>query len=216
MAKSYDQYCPIAQALDAVGERWSLLIVRELVEEGPQRYTDLLEGLQGCSTNVLAARLRDLEAAGIVTRERLPPPAASTVYVLTDEGLRLRRALAELALWGARRMGRPGPELERGWLSGALRSAIAPLAPSARVAFVIDDDAVSLMDGGVESGVAPGARAVLRGTAEGFYRALVEGELGALEIEGDADALVELAGRLGARPVVDPDPQSVLTASPSA
>ena len=76
MAKHYDQYCPVAHSLDVVGDRWALLVVRELMQ-GPKRYTDLAEGLPGIGTNILAARLRDLEAAGVVTKKTLPPPAAS-------------------------------------------------------------------------------------------------------------------------------------------
>src|SRR5258706_4681907 len=76
MAKHYDQYCPVAHALDVVGDRWALLVVRELMQ-GPKRYTDLAEGMPGIGTNILAARLRDLEAAGIVSTKTLPPPAAS-------------------------------------------------------------------------------------------------------------------------------------------
>jgi DNA-binding HxlR family transcriptional regulator len=81
MAKRYDQYCPVAHALELIGERWALLVVRELMR-GPKRYTDLAESL-GIGTNILAARLRDLEACGVVTRRQLPPPAASRVYELT-------------------------------------------------------------------------------------------------------------------------------------
>ena len=71
--RCYEQYCPIAHALDLVGERWSLLVVRELMR-GPKRYTDLADHLPGIGTNILAARLRDLEANGIVAKRRLPPP----------------------------------------------------------------------------------------------------------------------------------------------
>jgi DNA-binding HxlR family transcriptional regulator len=99
MPKSYREFCTVARALDAVGERWALLVVRELLL-GPRRYTDLLEGLPGIGTNVLAARLRELEAAGIVERKRLPPPAPATVYELTDRGRALRPVLDELARWG--------------------------------------------------------------------------------------------------------------------
>jgi DNA-binding HxlR family transcriptional regulator len=83
--KSYGQWCSVAKALDVVGERWSLLLVRELFD-GPKRYVDLLDGSPGISTDVLAARLRDLEEAGVVQRRTLPPPAASKVYELTDRG----------------------------------------------------------------------------------------------------------------------------------
>jgi DNA-binding HxlR family transcriptional regulator len=101
VAKKYDQYCPMAHALDMVGDRWELLIVRELLP-GPKRYTDLAEGLPGIGTNILAARLRDLEKCGVITKKTLPPPAASRVYELTDYGRGLRSVLRELALWGAR------------------------------------------------------------------------------------------------------------------
>jgi len=80
--KRYDQYCPVAHALDLIGERWAFLIVRELMK-GPRRYTHLAEHLPRIGTNILASRLRDLEGSGIVTKRTLPPPAASRVYELT-------------------------------------------------------------------------------------------------------------------------------------
>ena len=107
MSKRYDQYCPVCHALGLVGERWALLVVRELLK-GPKRYTDLLEGLPGVGTNILAARLRELEAGGIVRKRKLPPPAASTVYELTEYGQELEEPLYALARWGARSLGPPG------------------------------------------------------------------------------------------------------------
>src|SRR6478735_12030850 len=117
MAKHYDQYCPVAHALDVVGDRWALLVVRELMQ-GPKRYTDLADGLPGIGTNILAARLRDLETAGVVAKKTLPPPAASRVYDLTEYGLELKPVMRELALWGARSLGPPtaDDELFPGWL----------------------------------------------------------------------------------------------------
>jgi DNA-binding HxlR family transcriptional regulator len=109
VAKRFDQYCPMAHALALVGERWSLLLVRELLK-GPKRYTDLAEGLPGIGTNILAARLRHLEQVGVLRRRRLPPPAASTVYELTEYGARLDEALYALARWGAVTLGPPGPD----------------------------------------------------------------------------------------------------------
>src|SRR5207248_602241 len=88
--RSYQQYCPAARALDVVGERWTLLVVRELLV-GPKRYTDLQDGLPGIGPGVLAARLRTLEEAGLVEKRRLAPPAASTVYSLTERGEGLAR-----------------------------------------------------------------------------------------------------------------------------
>lgn len=111
MAKRYDQYCPVCHALGLVGERWALLIVRELLR-GPKRYTDLVDGLPGIGTNILAARLRELEQGGIVRKHKLPPPAASTVYELTEYGAELEEALYALARWGARTLGPPDPKEE--------------------------------------------------------------------------------------------------------
>ena len=99
--RSYDQSCGLATALDLLGERWTLLILRDLVL-GPQRYTDLLDGLGGIGTNLLANRLRELEALGLVRKRELPPPAASTVYELSEEGRELEPAIAALGRWGAR------------------------------------------------------------------------------------------------------------------
>jgi DNA-binding HxlR family transcriptional regulator len=99
--RSYGQYCAIAKTLDLIGDRWTLLVIRELVF-GPKRYTDVLSGLPGMNTTLLAQRLRDLESDGIVRRRTLPPPAASTVYELTDAGIELAWALLPLVHWGAR------------------------------------------------------------------------------------------------------------------
>ena len=133
--KPYNQYCPVAHALDLVGERWSLLLVREL-QHGPLRYSDLHERLQGCSTNVLAARLKDLEAGEVIARRKLPPPAASTVYELTETGAALAPVLAALARWGLRTLGPPPDDFEEpsGWLEKALRTTVVAYAPGARIA----------------------------------------------------------------------------------
>ena len=92
-----------------VGDRWVLLIVRELVTSGPSRYTDLLKGLPGIATNLLADRLRDMEKAGIVRREEAPPPVATTLFHLTERGKALNPILEELGRWGAPLMGVPQP-----------------------------------------------------------------------------------------------------------
>ena len=102
--RSYEQFCSLATALDVVGERWTLLLIRELLL-GPRRFTDLLDGLPGIGRNLLAERLRHLEDEGLVARGSLPPPAASQVYELTDEGRKLGPALAELGRWGVERLG---------------------------------------------------------------------------------------------------------------
>jgi len=98
--RSYNQYCGLAYALDIVGERWTLLIIRELVA-GPRRFTDLMDGLPGVSTNLLSERLKSLEGQGLLKRRILPPPAGSTVYELTSLGLALEKTLIELGKWGS-------------------------------------------------------------------------------------------------------------------
>ena len=99
-SRSYKQLCGLAYALDVVGERWTLLIIRELMP-GPRRFTDLIDGLPGISTNLLSGRLRRLEEQGLIRRRDLPPPAASTVYELTPMGQSLEPMLLELGKWGS-------------------------------------------------------------------------------------------------------------------
>jgi DNA-binding HxlR family transcriptional regulator len=110
--RTYDDGCAAAHALDLVGERWALLVVRELLL-GPKRFTDLKSGLPHASPNVLAQRLRDLEAAGVVRRRKLPPPAASRVYELTEWGLALEPVIIALGRWGVRSPTKP-PDAELG------------------------------------------------------------------------------------------------------
>src|SRR5215475_14453792 len=99
--RPYNQYCALAKALDLVGGRWTLLIVRELLIRGPCRYTDLQKGLPGIATNLLADRLREMEAAGIIASETAPPPAAATLFALTDRGRALEPIVMQLGSWGA-------------------------------------------------------------------------------------------------------------------
>lgn len=99
-SRSYNQYCGLAYALDRIGERWTILIIRELIA-GPRRYKDLMEGLPGISTNLLSTRLKNLEEGGLVQRRVLPPPAGSTVYELTPLAQGLEKTLIELGKWGS-------------------------------------------------------------------------------------------------------------------
>jgi len=99
-SRSYNQFCALAYALDAVGERWTLLIIRELLA-GPRRFKDLIDGLPGISSNLLSERLKGLEQQDILCRRVLPPPAGSTVYELTSLGATLERAVLELGKWGS-------------------------------------------------------------------------------------------------------------------
>src|SRR6516165_3099171 len=119
---SYDQYCALAKALDVLGSRWSLLIVRELLIRGPSRYTDLRDGLPGIATNLLAERLRELEQEGLVAREEAPPPVATTLFRLTPRGEQLRPIVEGLARWGAPLMADQDPKdaVRSHWLAWAL------------------------------------------------------------------------------------------------
>jgi DNA-binding HxlR family transcriptional regulator len=191
--KPYDQYCPVAHALDLVGERWSLLLVREL-QHGPLRYSDLHERLNRCSTNILATRLKELEAGGVIARRKLPPPAASTVYELTETGASLAPVIAALARWGLRTLGPPPEDVERpeGWLEKALRTTVAAYAPPARIGFEIDGESATVHAGTVVAGIGDDADAVVRGTAADLYALLVEGDTGAAEVTGDCDVVEQL------------------------
>ncbi|MEU2304378.1 winged helix-turn-helix transcriptional regulator [Streptomyces misionensis] len=123
--RSYDQYCSAARALDLVGDRWTLLIVRELLA-GPRRYTDLHADLPGVSTDVLASRLKDMERDGLATRRRLPPPGAATVYELTARGSGLLPVLQALGAWGEPELGarRPTDAVRAHWFALPLLRAL--------------------------------------------------------------------------------------------
>jgi DNA-binding HxlR family transcriptional regulator len=219
MAKSYCQYCPLAHALDLVGERWALLVVRDLLP-GPKRYTDLLEGLPGIGTNILAGRLRDLERAGVVAKRRLPPPAASTVYELTDYGRELDEVMHAFARWGARSLGPPqaADVLHPDWVlraAQALFDAEAAREVRATYELRVGDQTVALeVDAGRLRGRSEGAAEpdlVLELEAAALFE-LVSGSLpptealgsGRVRIEGDPARLTEFVAlfNLAPRPAV--------------
>jgi DNA-binding HxlR family transcriptional regulator len=193
MTKRYDEYCPVAHALGLVGERWALLVVLELMR-GPKRYTDLAENLRGIGTNILASRLRDLEAGGVVTKRTLPPPAASKVYELTVYGRDLRPVIRELALWGARTLGPPTheDELFPGWLANALDTVLAPRAPLGRFEFRVGEEVSSLVDGEVQDGPVENPDVVVEGDPEGVYYMFIQRRLDCVVVEGDRGLLEEL------------------------
>jgi DNA-binding HxlR family transcriptional regulator/putative sterol carrier protein len=204
----YRQYCALARALDVVGDRWTLLVVREL-RPGPRRFTDLVDGLPGISRKLLTERLRDLERDGIVARRELPPPAARQVYELTDEGRDLAAAMAPLIAWGARRIGerRPGESFRPRWVSVSMvgladRAAAMGVRDTyqyqigdAAFHFVVDDGSIELRDGRAED------PSVVVTTDEETWADIASGKIttssaaasGALTIAGDRQA----AKRLG-------------------
>jgi DNA-binding HxlR family transcriptional regulator len=204
MSKHYDQYCPIAHAVGMLGERWTLLVVRELIY-GPKRYTDLVDSLPGIGTNVLAKRLRDLEDAGVVQRRKLPPPAACTVYELTEYGQQLDEVVYALARWGVRTLGPPGPEddLEAEWgihALPALFNAEAARGLTETYEFRVGDDVFTaqLQDGELAASMGQAEDADLRFAIDmDTFFALASGDLPPAEavaqdlvtIDGDLTAL---------------------------
>ena len=160
----------MAHALDLVGERWSLLIVRELLEDDQLRYSDLHARLDGCGTNILAARLKTLEQGGVVRRRQLEPPAASWVYELTEYGKGLREVLHVLAHWGARSLGPPATrgDLDPGWLPGALRIALPLEQTHGRIEFRIDGEVAAVVDHQILSGAIDDPEAVVVGGRVGL------------------------------------------------
>jgi DNA-binding HxlR family transcriptional regulator len=172
--RSYNQYCAVAKALDAVGDRWTLLIVRELLLRGGCRYTDLQYGLPGIATNLLGARLKELEELGLVRRESAPPPVATTLYHLTDSGRELEPVLLALGRFGARFMPEPtGEEVFRShWLAFPVAEFLRDGEPDGPPVTIEvrtgDEPAVIEVAGGEVSthvGTAPAPDVVLEGEA---------------------------------------------------
>ena len=202
--RTYGDGCAIARALDVVGERWALLVVRELLL-GPKRYTDLRRGLPNASPNVLSERLRELERAGVVRRRKLPPPAGSRVYELTDWGLALEEIVISLGRWAARSPTPPGdaPIVSADSVVLALRGLFDPDAAhglSARYELRLGEDRfrIELTDGEIEvaRGGADQADATID-TDPGTLDAVLWGGLpladaqrsGKMTIEGDKAAV---------------------------
>lgn len=203
----YQQYCALARTLDVVGDRWTLLIVRELLP-GPRRFTDLLDGLPGISRNLLAERLRALERDGILARRELPPPAARQVYELTGDGNDLAAAMAPLIAWGAMRIGerKPGETFRARWPAVAM-AGLADRESAKEVSetyqfligdsafhFTVNDGMIELHDGRAEDS------AVTWTTDEETWADVASGKVrfssavaaGALTVSGDPHAAKRL------------------------
>jgi len=176
--RTYGQYCAVARGLDVVGDRWTLLIVRELLSLGPSRYADLHRGLPGIATNLLATRLRELEAAGLVIRTQLPRPASAVVFELTPRGAALEGTLRELVKWGAPTMSTPSPqeEFRAHWLQLPLRGLCRDNTPDAPRQVV----RVGSVEDGCDVAVGGGAVDVAASTPASDPAATVDGEPGAL------------------------------------
>src|ERR1700722_9770392 len=203
--KTYGQYCSVAKALDVVGDRWTLLVIRELIQQGPCRYTDLRNGLPGIATNLLADRLRELEEAGLVRREEAPPPVAATLFSLTEAGAGLEPALRAIGEWGLRYMTEPrqGDEFRSQWFSFPVSLFLQdsePAGPPVTIELRADGrPAVIEASGGtistrLGSGAAPDL--VLAGDPQlilgllGGYVTLPDAVERGLQTEGDAAAVL--------------------------
>jgi DNA-binding HxlR family transcriptional regulator/putative sterol carrier protein len=139
-ARRYDDPCGIARALDVIGDRWALLVIRELIF-GPRRFVQLRGGLRGVSPNVLAQRLRDLQEAGVVRRDVLDPPASVAIYELTARGRALEPVMHELGRWGSREPVATDAELSVSALLFALKTVFDPAAAAdAMFALRVDGD----------------------------------------------------------------------------
>ena len=160
--RTYGDRCGIARALDVVGERWALLVARELLL-GPKRFTDLRAGLPGLSPDVLSQRLRELEQAGLVRRRKLAPPAGSRVYELTERGLALEPILVELGRWGSQT---PVPEGEAAFSADSFVIALRALFDPGAAEGVDVTVELRLGEDGFRSRVADGRLEVARGSAE--------------------------------------------------
>ncbi|HEY1354991.1 MAG TPA: winged helix-turn-helix transcriptional regulator [Solirubrobacterales bacterium] len=196
--RSYGDACRFAFALDVVGERWALLVVRELLL-GPKRFTEIRAGLPGASPNILSERLRELEGAGVIRRRKLAPPAGSSVYELTEWGAELEPVVTRLGAWGARSPLQPaGTRIGIDSIALALRSLFDPERAgeiSAVYELRVDGDRFTVSVDAGEIGLRRGAAqepavAIEGGPAE--LAALITGEVsldaalesGALAIEG--------------------------------
>ncbi|HET7053464.1 MAG TPA: winged helix-turn-helix transcriptional regulator [Solirubrobacterales bacterium] len=208
MSREYDQSCGLARALDRIGERWSLLIVREL-SLGPLRFSDIVRNVGNAPTDVITKRLRDLESHGIVRRRALGLPATGVAYELTDVGWALERPMIELGRWGMH-FGRVDDVVDHPHttLANAIRVIVQP-PRDARMTIGLrsggEEYSLRLEEGwiSVARGAAEDPDLILAGEPAAVLAALVAGgaaEKG-VEIEGDRDALEQLRAM-----VVLPDP----------
>lgn len=205
--KSYMEYCAVARALDVIGDRWSLLIVRELLLR-PCRYTDLRDGLPGIATNLLADRLRQLTEASVVVGVEEPPPIATTVYRLTERGQALSATIYELVRWGAPLMAEPPGEqaFRSRWLRLAVEALLDGRAGPADVTIQLDvgDEPVIIQarQGRVRahSGIAAGPDLVMTGpphTVLGLVAGYIDvgdSDTRGAQLTGDVTALARLHG----------------------
>jgi DNA-binding HxlR family transcriptional regulator len=199
--RSYDEYCALAKSLDVVGDRWTLLIVRELELRGACRYTDLRNGLPGIATNLLADRLRELEHAGVVAREEAPPPIATTLFRLTPRGAELRPVLESLVRWGMPLMARDntGDAVRSHWLAWAIEYMLTDRRPDGApvtIELIIGDEpiVVETRDGKVVTRLGPAGDGGADATITGEPRRVMGLLLGILGLREAKAVGVSFAG----------------------
>jgi DNA-binding HxlR family transcriptional regulator len=214
--RTYGDPCGIARALDQVGERWALLIVRELLL-GPKRFTDLRAALPGVSPDVLSQRLRELEQTGLVRRDTLPPPAAARIYELTERGRGLEPVLIELGRWGSR-VPFPVSDRELGVDAFvlALKTLAQPGPPAATYGLTVAGQpfraTVAAEGFEISRGAAEHPDATIKGNPSALARVLWHGEAvasaqsaGELTVDGDAGAVERFFGGLFPAPLSESD-----------
>lgn len=206
-ARRYGQFCGVTRALEIVGERWALLIIRDLLVS-PKRFTDLRQGLPRIPTNILSTRLKELEEAAVVRRRVLPRPSGAVVYELTEYGQELDGIVMALGRWGAQRLGEPGPEdiVTEDSMIMAMRSTFHPEAAVGRnVRYQLNLGQIVIhmdIDNGnltVGSGEGPDRDVVIE--AGPAIKALMAGEItpdealadGSVKVTGDPDLLKQFA-----------------------
>ncbi len=209
MVRSYGQNCALAKALDVIGDRWTLLIVRELMIRDGCRYTDLRNGLPGIATNLLAERLNELEKAGLVAREAAPPPVATTLFRLTQRGKELEPVIAALGRWGAPLLaGNAGKDAFCShWVVLPLRLYVRDKSPRerpVRIALRAGEELMTLETAGnglvrVQSGKAADPDARIEGTPQQILAlltgkaSLADAQAKGLRYEGDVKLLRRFA-----------------------
>jgi DNA-binding HxlR family transcriptional regulator len=173
---------------------------------GPKRYTDLADGLPGIGTNILAARLRSLEDCGVIAKRKLPPPAASRVYELTDYGHELKPVMRELALWGARSLGPPteADELFEGWLANAVDTMLGPFATEGTFEFRVGDEVATLENGAARDGPADDPDVIVTSKPEGVYHLLIEHRIEGATVEGNYKLLEQVIAAAAPEPAAVP------------
>jgi DNA-binding HxlR family transcriptional regulator len=214
--RSYGQWCTLAKALDVVGDRWTLLIVRELLLQGPCRFTDLRLGLPGVASNLLSTRLKELEEAGLIRREAAPPPVATTLFHLTERGHDLEPAVRALTEWGVQQKTTFGAdeEFRVHWMTYPLSWVLEdsrPQDPAATIQLVAQGEPLLLEVDGGRIRPRPSVTAPADLTISGHPDAIIALFLGRFPVSRAAEHGLTVTGRTALlRRVVRSEPHPAL------